>query len=130
MLSLMQPAQLSDMLLCNLDSQEILRLASLADTWRPALHPWMTSLKGKNYVSCTMSHLCTLRYTTCVLSMHVSWSACGRKIYNLLQVGQVFHPEQDRIVSVRECARAQVRCQVKPVILLMLKHGGDRSAGV
>lgn len=25
----------------------------------------------------------------------------------LLQVGQVFHPEQDRIVSVRECARAQ-----------------------
>ena len=26
-----------------------------------------------------------------------------------MQVGQVFHPEQDRIVSVRECARAQVR---------------------
>ena len=25
------------------------------------------------------------------------------------KVGQVFHPEQDRIVSVRECARAQVR---------------------
>ena len=24
-----------------------------------------------------------------------------------VQVGQVFHPEQDRIVSVRECARAQ-----------------------
>ena len=24
------------------------------------------------------------------------------------KVGQVFHPEQDRIVSVRECARAQV----------------------
>lgn len=23
------------------------------------------------------------------------------------KVGQVFHPEQDRIVSVRECARAQ-----------------------
>ena len=25
------------------------------------------------------------------------------------KVGQVFHPSQDRIVSVRECARAQVR---------------------
>ena len=25
------------------------------------------------------------------------------------KVGQVFHPEQDRIVSVRECARAQVQ---------------------
>ena len=25
------------------------------------------------------------------------------------KVGQVFHPEQDRIVSVRECARAQAR---------------------
>lgn len=25
------------------------------------------------------------------------------------KVGQVFHPDQDRIVSVRECARAQVR---------------------
>ena len=25
------------------------------------------------------------------------------------QVGQVFHPNQDRIVSVRECARSQVR---------------------
>lgn len=25
------------------------------------------------------------------------------------KVGQVFHPTQDRIVSVRECARAQVR---------------------
>lgn len=25
-----------------------------------------------------------------------------------LQVGQVFHPNQDRIVSVRECARSQV----------------------
>lgn len=24
------------------------------------------------------------------------------------KVGQVFHPDQDRIVSVRECARAQV----------------------
>lgn len=24
------------------------------------------------------------------------------------KVGQVFHPEQDRIVSVRECARSQV----------------------
>lgn len=24
------------------------------------------------------------------------------------QVGQVFHPDQDRIISVRECARAQV----------------------
>lgn len=24
------------------------------------------------------------------------------------KVGQVFHPEQDRIISVRECARAQV----------------------
>jgi DNA (cytosine-5)-methyltransferase 1 len=27
------------------------------------------------------------------------------------KVGQVFHPEQDRIVSVRECARAQVRAR-------------------
>lgn len=26
------------------------------------------------------------------------------------QVGQVFHPDQDRIISVRECARAQVPC--------------------
>ncbi len=26
------------------------------------------------------------------------------------KVGQVFHPNQDRIVSVRECARAQVHC--------------------
>ena len=26
------------------------------------------------------------------------------------KVGQVFHPNQDRIVSVRECARAQVCC--------------------
>ena len=54
--------------------------------------------------------------------MHMLWSACGRsdQSYNVLQVGQVFHPEQDRIVSVRECARAQVRCQVKPVILLVL----------
>lgn len=25
------------------------------------------------------------------------------------KVGQVFHPEQDRIVSVRECARSQAR---------------------
>ncbi len=25
------------------------------------------------------------------------------------KVGQVFHPDQDRIVSVRECARAQAR---------------------
>ena len=25
------------------------------------------------------------------------------------KVGQVFHPSQDRIVSVRECARAQVK---------------------
>ena len=25
------------------------------------------------------------------------------------KVGQVFHPNQDRIVSVRECARAQVQ---------------------
>ena len=25
------------------------------------------------------------------------------------KVGQVFHPDQDRIVSVRECARAQVQ---------------------
>ena len=25
------------------------------------------------------------------------------------KVGQVFHPDQDRIVSVRECARSQVR---------------------
>jgi DNA (cytosine-5)-methyltransferase 1 len=25
------------------------------------------------------------------------------------KVGQVFHPSQDRIVSVRECARAQAR---------------------
>jgi DNA (cytosine-5)-methyltransferase 1 len=25
------------------------------------------------------------------------------------KVGQVFHPNQDRIVSVRECARSQVR---------------------
>ena len=29
--------------------------------------------------------------------------------FTVVQVGQVFHPEQDRIVSVRECARAQVR---------------------
>ena len=63
--------------------------------------------------------------------MHVCWSACGRsdQSHNLLQVGQVFHPEQDRIVSVRECARAQVRCQVIPVTRLVLKHGGDRNAG-
>lgn len=27
------------------------------------------------------------------------------------KVGQVFHPSQDRIVSVRECARSQVRRQ-------------------
>jgi hypothetical protein len=27
------------------------------------------------------------------------------------KVGQVFHPDQDRIVSVRECARSQVREQ-------------------
>lgn len=26
------------------------------------------------------------------------------------KVGQVFHPDQDRIVSVRECARSQVSC--------------------
>ncbi len=26
------------------------------------------------------------------------------------KVGQVFHPNQDRIVSVREYARAQVQC--------------------
>lgn len=28
------------------------------------------------------------------------------------KVGQVFHPEQDRIVSVRECARSQVGSQL------------------
>ncbi len=30
-------------------------------------------------------------------------------VFVWLQVGQVFHPDQDRIVSVRECARAQAR---------------------
>ena len=30
------------------------------------------------------------------------------------KVGQVFHPEQHRIVSVRECARAQVRPRLLP----------------
>ena len=34
---------------------------------------------------------------------------CAVTGYMTVQVGQVFHPEQDRIVSVRECARAQVR---------------------
>ena len=33
----------------------------------------------------------------------------GHKGYMTVQVGQVFHLEQDRIVSVREGARAQVR---------------------
>ena len=28
------------------------------------------------------------------------------------KVGQVFHPDQDRIVSVRECARAQVNSAI------------------
>jgi site-specific DNA-cytosine methylase len=31
---------------------------------------------------------------------------CHRHV--IQQVGQVFHPDQDRIISVRECARAQV----------------------
>lgn len=31
------------------------------------------------------------------------------------KVGQVFHPNQDRIVSVRECARAQVGNLYSPV---------------
>jgi len=30
------------------------------------------------------------------------------------KVGQVFHPDQDRIVSVRECARAQARPRPPP----------------
>ena len=30
------------------------------------------------------------------------------------KVGQVFHPDQDRIVSVRECARAQARAPRGP----------------
>jgi hypothetical protein len=29
-------------------------------------------------------------------------------LFAFMQVGRVFHPYQDRIVSVRECARAQV----------------------
>jgi site-specific DNA-cytosine methylase len=32
------------------------------------------------------------------------------------KVGQVFHPKQDRIVSVRECARSQVRGQKCKII--------------
>ena len=37
------------------------------------------------------------------------------------KVGQVFHPTQDRIVSVRECARAQVRsaAHLHPVVPCM-----------
>ena len=33
---------------------------------------------------------------------------CTAGLQPMGKVGQVFHPEQDRIVSVRECARAQV----------------------
>lgn len=45
----------------------------------------------------------------------------------MLQVGQVFHPEQDRIVSVRECARAQVKFShhVKPAALLVPFFSGE-----
>lgn len=49
------------------------------------------------------------------------------------KVGQVFHPDQDRIVSVRECARSQVRsvisktgcCSMRPgqiAALLIVAH--------
>ena len=36
------------------------------------------------------------------------------------KVGQVFHPSQDRIVSVRECARAQVQSSIIEDAILML----------
>ena len=39
------------------------------------------------------------------------------------KVGQVFHPTQDRIVSVRECARSQVRGG-----RLLYRFGGRLSA--
>lgn len=41
------------------------------------------------------------------------------------KVGQVFHPDQDRIVSVRECARAQVQPDSAldgPVIMTILLY--------
>ncbi len=38
------------------------------------------------------------------------------------KVGQVFHPLQDRIVSVRECARSQVRGWVMDESLLIKHH--------
>lgn len=43
------------------------------------------------------------------------------------KVGQVFHPSQDRIVSVRECARAQVRphCDLCPERCLHAYDGVD-----
>ena len=41
------------------------------------------------------------------------------------KVGQVFHPEQDRIVSVRECARAQVRVLASPICMCL---GSQRGA--
>ena len=46
------------------------------------------------------------------------------------KVGQVFHPDQDRIVSVRECARAQVPQPVRhPCPTLYCQRGlhGDRA---
>ena len=44
------------------------------------------------------------------------------------KVGQVFHPEQDRIVSVRECARSQVNDWVKNVVKRLYK--GEYTARV
>ena len=38
------------------------------------------------------------------------------------KVGQVFHPEQNRIVSVRECARAQARAPTCPLTAHLPLH--------
>ena len=45
------------------------------------------------------------------------------------KVGQVFHPEQDRIVSVRECARAQVGLLRIESPACTIMHDRDRLLG-
>lgn len=39
------------------------------------------------------------------------------------KVGQVFHPDQDRIVSVRECARSQVSVLFKVNLIVCFGEG-------
>lgn len=76
----------------------LLPLSRLVPRWPYAFTPPMpASPEGCGLACAGRPHLCV----ECMPKPR------RRRARPVPQVGQVFHPEQDRIVSVRECARAQ-----------------------